>query len=561
MKLRNILAALVAGVSLFASCVEEADHYLDAVKVSSSYVALDMGDASVTIDMTTTDSWTITDVPEWLTVSPLSGSAGSQKVTFSAKKTLDGRNCEIKVNCGGKVQFINVMQGLATISKATCAEVNSGIEGKSYLVTGVVTRIANTSYGNFYINDGTGELYIYGTVDSKGNYNWGAFDDIQVGDEVTVQGPLAIYNGTYELKDALWIKTTKSLLKIDSIDPEDATIPTKGGDLTVTLSNKGNGLSVEVPESAASWLSIKSVDGDVVTFHAAENVAGPRVVTIVFKTADKKYSAETTLTQLGAAGSLELPMTVEQAIAAAPSLGNTPVYVKGIVSKLVSSKDKSNNYVDGFNSDYGNGSFWISADGVYNNDKTLDFEAYQVNWIGGAKWTDDCPQIEVGAEVVIYGPLTTYNGTSETQGKGAAYIYSINGATTTENGVGASNCPFTVPGAIASVKAGFTGQAYVKGIVSDVLYTFSADYGTGTFWISEDGTSSVTENKKSTTDTSHDFEVYSCYYLGNKPWAEGNDQIAVGDEVVIFGNLTLYNGIAETASKKAYVYSHNGKTE
>lgn len=559
MKLRNILAALVAGVSLFASCVEEADHYLDEVKVSSSYVALDMGDASVTIDMTTTDSWTITDVPEWLTVSPLSGSAGSQKVTFSAKKTLDGRNCEIKVNCGGKVQFINVMQGLATISKATCAEVSSGIEGKSYLVTGVVTKIANTQYGNFYINDGTGELYIYGTVDSKGAYNWASFG-IEVGDEVTVQGPMSIYNGTVELVDATWIKTAKSLMKIDSIDPEDATIPTKGGDLTVTLENKGEGLSVEIPESA-SWLSIKSVDGNKVTFHATENVAGPRVVTIVFQTADKKYSAEATLTQLGAAGSLELPMTVEQAIAAAPSLGNTPVYVKGIVSKLVSSKDKSNNYVDGFNSDYGNGSFWISADGVYNNDKTLDFEAYQVNWIGGAKWTDDDPQIEVGAEVIIYGPLTTYNGTSETQGKGAAYIYSINGVTSSENGVGTPNAPFSVAGAIASVNAGFSGQAYVKGIVSDVLYTFSADYGTGTFWISDDGTSSVTENKKSTTDPSHDFEVYSCYYLGNKPWAAGNDQIAAGDEVVIFGNLTLYNGIAETASKKAYVYSHNGKTE
>lgn len=546
MKLRNILAALVAGVSLFASCVEEADHYLDEVKVSSSYVALDVNGGSTTIDLTTTDSWTIADVPSWLTVSPASGSAGSQKLTFSAEKTLDGRNCEIKLNCGGKTQFINVMQGLATISKATCAEVNSGIEGKSYLVTGVVTKIANTQYGNFYINDGTGELYIYGTVDSKGNYNWGAFDDIQVGDEVTVQGPLAIYNGTYELKDATWIKTAKSLLKIDSIDPEDATIPTKGGELTVTLENKGNGLSVEIPEEAASWLSIKSVDGDKVVFHATENVAGPRVVTIVFKTADKKYSAETTLTQLGAAGSLELPMTVEQAIAAAATLGNTPVYVKGIVSELVKG---------GFDANYGNGTFWISADGAYNNDLALDFEAYQVNWLGGAKWTADFPQIEVGAEVVLYGPLTTYKGTSETQGKGAAYIYSINGVTVADNGVGTSAAPFNVAGAIAAQKGGVSAKVFVEGIVSE-LYKggFDPAYGNGSFYMSADGV----RHK----DNALDFEAYQVNYLGGRRWTAEDPQIAVGDKVVICGPLTVYNGLVETQGKGAgYVYSVNGKTE
>lgn len=545
MKLRNILAALVAGVSLFASCVEEADHYLDEVKVSSSYVALDVNGGSTTIDLTTTDSWSIVGAPDWLTISPLSGSAGSQKLTFSAEKTIDGRNCEIKLNCGGKTQFINVMQGLATVSQATCAQVISGIEGKTYLVTGVVTKIANTQYGNFYINDGTGEVYIYGTVDSKGAYNWGSFG-IEVGDEVTVQGPMSIYNGTIELVDATWIKTAKSLMKIASIDPEDATIPTKGGELTVTLENKGNGLSVEIPEEAASWLSIKSVDGDKVVFHATENVAGPRVVTIVFKTADKKYSAETTLTQLGAAGSLELPMTVEQAIAAAATLGNTPVYVKGIVSELVKG---------GFDANYGNGTFWISADGTYNNDLALDFEAYQVNWLGGAKWNAELPQIEVGAEVALYGPLTTYKGTSETQGKGAAYIYSINGVTIADNGVGTSAAPFNVAGAIAAQKGGVSSKVFVEGIVSE-LYKggFDPAYGNGSFYMSADGV----RHK----DNALDFEAYQVNYLGGRKWTDADPQIAVGDKVVICGPLTVYNGLVETQGKGAgYVYSVNGKTE
>ncbi|NLD21846.1 MAG: hypothetical protein GX664_05135, partial [Bacteroidales bacterium] len=105
------------------------------------------------------------------------------------------------------------------------------------------------------------------------------------------------------------------------------------------------------------------------------------------------------------------------------------VYVEGTVSKLVSGKNKSGEYIDGFNADYGNGSFWISSDGVYNNDKSKDFEAYQVYWLQNLKWTAEDPQIAVGDNVVLYGPLTTYSGTSETQGKGAAYIYSLNGST------------------------------------------------------------------------------------------------------------------------------------
>ena len=36
---------------------------------------------------------------------------------------------------------------------------------------------------------------------------------------------------------------------------------------------------------------------------------------------------------------------------------------------------------------------------------------------------------------------------------------------------------------------------------------------------------------------------------------------AVGDDVVVKGQLTLYKGTYETASKKAWIYSLNGATE
>ena len=71
----------------------------------------------------------------------------------------------------------------------------------------------------------------------------------------------------------------------------------------------------------------------------------------------------------------------------------------------------------------------------------------------------------------------------------------------------------------------------------------------------------MSADKKNTNNPTHDFEVYGAYYFGNQPWVEGNGQVAVGDEVIVKGQLTKYKSTYETASKKAWLYSQNGKTE
>ena len=92
-------------------------------------------------------------------------------------------------------------------------------------------------------------------------------------------------------------------------------------------------------------------------------------------------------------------------------------------------------------------------------------------------------------------------------------------------------------------------DVYIKGKVASILYPFDAEHGTATFFISIDGENNFT------------FECYSVYYLENKSWVDGNTQIKVGDEVIICGRLTNFNGTPETASKKAYIYSLNGVTK
>ena len=344
MKIKNILVSLVAILALAAGCNQiEPDHYLNEVKVSSSFVSLSMDGGSSSITVEATEGWNIATMPSWLTISPASGGAGTTTVTFSAAKTLDGRTTTVALNCGGKTQNINVIQGLAVVSPATCAEVIAGPDSKTYLVTGVVTAIANDQYGNWYLNDGTGEIYIYGTVNGSGAYpkdsgGWGKSPfDFSVGDEVTVQGPKTTYNGTVELVDAQVIKVNKSLIKVAEVDPEDCVLPMEGGDITVTLTNKGTGIYVDIlPE----WLNITALAGNTIVFTAEPNEGGDRDCTITFRTTDgkKDYTCQLALVQKGAI----IECSVAEFLAA--PVGNTQFRLTGIITGLYASDKQGKSF-------------------------------------------------------------------------------------------------------------------------------------------------------------------------------------------------------------------------
>jgi DNA/RNA endonuclease YhcR with UshA esterase domain len=334
MKLRYYFIALLGLLFFATSCEEDTSiTLLDEVQVSSSYVAIPVGGGSTKIVVTATEAWEIKaeTVPAWLTVSPATGAAGETTVTFSAESTLDGRKGTLDLNCAGKTQKINVIQGLSTISKATCAEVIAGPENKTFLVTGVCTAIANTQYGNWYLNDGTGEIYIYGTVNASGSYAWSSFN-IEVGDEVTVQGPKKIYNGIIELVDATFISVSKSLIKVDSLSVSPVAI--EGGEFQAYLTCKGNGVTVTVPEEAKSWLQVTGIvtrgNEAIVTFVATPNEGGDRSTTLVFNTTDgkKSYTAQASLMQNGAI----LEVSVADFLAA--EVGAAQYKVTGAITKV-----------------------------------------------------------------------------------------------------------------------------------------------------------------------------------------------------------------------------------
>jgi len=347
MKLRYFIPSLVAVVAaMFTGCSDN-DYdptYFSEIRVSQSYVSLDVNGGSASIDVVATGAWSVTDVPDWLTVSPASGS-GSGTITFSAAAGV-GRTAEVLINCEGRTQRINIIQGISTVSTATCAEVNAGPDSKTYRVTGTVKSIANTTYGNWYLVDETGEVYIYGTLDAKGNTKNFLSLGLEVGDQVTVEGPKTTYNGTVELVDVTVVKITKSLIKCDMLTvngEESDQLPLEGGEIVATLTCKGNGVAVEIPADAQSWLGIVSTTAGAnptVTFRAQPNAGGDRNTTVTFKTTDgkKEYTSQATIYQAGA--------IIEGPIAdfLAAEVGDTQYRLTGVITELYASDKQGKSF-------------------------------------------------------------------------------------------------------------------------------------------------------------------------------------------------------------------------
>ena len=309
MKLKHILTSLLAAAVFMTSCENEELAQLDQVKVSQSYIAIPVSGGAVSVTVNAVADWSIDDIPAWLTVSPSSGSKGTTVVSFSAPETTETYESVLHLTCAGATQLLTVLQMAEKVELplSSCADILAGADSKTYRARGVCTAIANTEYGNWYLQDETGSIYIYGTLDANGAEKNFLSLGIEVGDIVTVEGPKFTYSSTViELVDVTVINIEKSLIKVEEVSPEDATLPIEGGEFTVSLTVKGDGVSVEIPDDAKSWLSVSSINISgteaTVVFNAASNEGGDRETDLVFLTTKngQEYTAATSLTQKGA---------------------------------------------------------------------------------------------------------------------------------------------------------------------------------------------------------------------------------------------------------------------
>lgn len=286
MKLRYIFTALAAAALAFVGCQEE-ERFLDEVQVSKSIISLPIEGGKDTLTVTATAEWTM-ELPKdaWFTVDLASGAAGVTQVVFEAEASSANREANLSIACAGAKQTVKVIQMAERVpaALATCKQViddhAAGVAvGKNYKIKGTVTDITNyNKYGCFYVNDGTGQVYVYGSMNSD------QFDP-SVGDIITFEGPWTSY-GNFD--DVTILELEKSLVKVEKISP-DGPVSANGGKLSVTLTIKAKEHEVVIPEDV-DWITYDEkkdvmVLGEttyIYDFTLSPNAGTPRQATVTF---------------------------------------------------------------------------------------------------------------------------------------------------------------------------------------------------------------------------------------------------------------------------------------
>lgn len=334
MKAKYIILSVFALVATVA-CKKEGATLLSEFHADKTYVAIPETDGTFSVKVSATEDWTFDfDIPKdttvldaqkktkkktlqvnqlveypWVSISPASGKAGETTITFKDNraayfKQINGKDPKEDDDLGSFTQTFKVKVGkdvyqnfVVSVGKPASAVVVTvkqlagedsdftPVDGKRYQITGSCVRIANTNYGNWYLKDDSSDkqLYIYGTVDATGSYNWSSFG-IEVGDKVTVEGPYTLYGTTIEFVDASVVKVEKALLQ--AVGSSTKYVGKESKPLEIELVQKGTGLGYE---SLTDWLVLDKTystnkEGNLVfTVTPEENTTGAsRTGTLAF---------------------------------------------------------------------------------------------------------------------------------------------------------------------------------------------------------------------------------------------------------------------------------------
>ena len=625
MKLRYYILSILAGAALAAGCAQEqVISSIAEFKPEKSYIGLPLEGGINTTPVKATASWSFdtSAIPEWLTVSPTSGGAEVEHIVFAAEPNTGNseRSVNLVVNVGGKQQRFTVIQagpGEVEAPLSTIAQVAAGNDGETFRIRGTVTSIVNTNYGNLYVSDDTGSIYIYGLFNAKGQYpkdagGWATFG-VEVGDVITVQGPRTLYNGTtLELVDATLINVEKSLIEVD---PSEIAVGSDAGTFTVSVTSKANGMAVLPSESWVRVTDIAAGEKDAVVYsfaYDANTTTASRTATIQFKAANSSRAVTVTQEGIPPTGQsiteiVALPdnsgvETLESTVAAKTtkgfvlSDGATAIYVYdnganpveiGDVVKVLATKTTYNGVPELATVTSVEKTGTASVDYPAAKDVTADAATYAatvaeyIQFTGVLKVSGNYFNVEIdGADPAakqgsVVNPVDAL-GAKDFDGKkvtvtgffnglsgGSKYLNVIATKIEEAGAKGTLANPYTPLEACEAVKDltwtdnntyDTTGDVYVAGKISRI-----ANKGTYT----EGGTYGNASFFISADGTeSGEFQVFRALYLGNKKFEAGQTDIKVGDDVIIYGKLMNYKGnTPETVSGKAYLYSLNGKTE
>lgn len=145
-----------------------------------------------------------------------------------------------------------------------------------YTLKGTITSVTETSYGNFYINDGTGEVLIYGLCSPEGAQKYWAQSGAKVGDDIVIKTVRTSYNSAPQGKNAIFVELiTPGTLAFWSFEATSASFTAAAAEKTIAVAIYNATSEVKTVSDNAQFSAVYSAG--VLTISAKENTTADAI--------------------------------------------------------------------------------------------------------------------------------------------------------------------------------------------------------------------------------------------------------------------------------------------
>ncbi len=250
------------------------------------------------------ESWTATSNNDAFVVEIVDGGF---KVIVAANEATTGRNATITVAGGSKSETVTITQEASpaqaqsvTIAEFLAKEVNTT---DWYQLTGEITEIVSSTYGNINVKDETGTVYVYGLTATQQTSNDKSFASIGlvVGDIVTFNTLRSEHNNNPQAGGTIpAYYVSHRVAPSLSVSPNVLTFAPEGGSLTITATTANFVGTVTLTATSDNNHFTTSIDGNTITVTAAENTGTASIngtLTVTATDGTDTMIATVTLTQ------------------------------------------------------------------------------------------------------------------------------------------------------------------------------------------------------------------------------------------------------------------------
>ena len=155
-------------------------------------VTLESKAGSAQVSFQTNRGWTASSDAAWLEVSPASGEGSTQyqTLTLTAQENTgeNAREAKVRIQAGDKSAEVSVTQLVGAQLTISAFKSKPANTTTWYRLTGEIAAIENEEYGNFFLFDETGFVYVYGLSKTQVSKNDQTFKQLglKVGDKLTM---------------------------------------------------------------------------------------------------------------------------------------------------------------------------------------------------------------------------------------------------------------------------------------------------------------------------------------------------------------------------------------